>query len=129
MSNPWLLHVSAYKSKHPNLSYKEVLQQARGSYTPVGKKKQTGRGEMGAIAAGVGEGLKGIGTIATAVGSTSSKVIDYVGHSKDSNGQYKSVLLKKRLKMIAKLKKEVADGKIAYRSDSEIERYVNSVIV
>jgi hypothetical protein len=130
MTNPWLTHVSEYRKKHPNLSYKEVLVSAKSSYKPVGKKKkQHGKREMGAVAAGVGEGLKGLGTVATALGSTSNKVIDYTQHSKDSNGQYKSVLLKKRLRMIAKLKKQVADGKIAYRSDSEIEKYVNSVIV
>jgi hypothetical protein len=30
--NPWIMHVQAYRAKHPHLSYKEVLMQARKSY-------------------------------------------------------------------------------------------------
>jgi len=36
-SNPWLDHVAAYRVAHPDLSYQEVLRQARPSYTPVSK--------------------------------------------------------------------------------------------
>jgi hypothetical protein len=30
--NPWIMHVQAYRKKHPSLSYKEVLMEARKSY-------------------------------------------------------------------------------------------------
>ncbi len=30
--NPWLIHVRAYRKKHPNLSYKEVLERASKTY-------------------------------------------------------------------------------------------------
>ena len=33
--NPWLRHVHAYRMKHPNMPYREVLQRARASYHPV----------------------------------------------------------------------------------------------
>ena len=33
--NPWLDHVKAYRESHPELSYKEVLQQAKDTYTKV----------------------------------------------------------------------------------------------
>lgn len=31
-TNPWLAHVKAYRAEHPELSYKQVLQQAKTSY-------------------------------------------------------------------------------------------------
>lgn len=31
--NPWLTHVKAFRSSHPDLSYKECLQQAATTYT------------------------------------------------------------------------------------------------
>ena len=30
--NPWLTHVKRFRSEHPDLKYKEVLQQAKSSY-------------------------------------------------------------------------------------------------
>lgn len=33
-SNPWIAHVKQYHAKHPNLSYKQAMQQARASYRP-----------------------------------------------------------------------------------------------
>ncbi len=35
-SNPWLVHVAAYRVQHPDLSYQEVLSEAAKTYT---KKK------------------------------------------------------------------------------------------
>jgi hypothetical protein len=35
--NPWLTHVAAYRTQHPDSSYKECLKEAAKSYT----KKQT----------------------------------------------------------------------------------------
>lgn len=32
MTNPWLKHVEEFRSKHPNMKYKEVLQKAKSSY-------------------------------------------------------------------------------------------------
>ena len=34
-SNPWLEHVKKFRQDNPKLSYKEVLQQARKTYTKV----------------------------------------------------------------------------------------------
>tara|TARA_B100000963_G_scaffold31932_1_gene23783 strand:+ start:201 stop:368 length:168 start_codon:yes stop_codon:yes gene_type:complete len=31
--NPWLEHVKQFRSEHPELSYKEVLTQAKATYT------------------------------------------------------------------------------------------------
>lgn len=31
-TNPWLVHVKRFRSEHPELKYKEVLQQAKSSY-------------------------------------------------------------------------------------------------
>ncbi len=37
-SNPWLVHVNAFRAQHPEeLSYQEVLKKAESSYTPVKK--------------------------------------------------------------------------------------------
>jgi hypothetical protein len=36
-ANPWLAHVAAFRLAHPELSYQEVLKQARPSYIPVKK--------------------------------------------------------------------------------------------
>lgn len=33
--NPWLVHVKAFKQANPALSYKEVLQKAKETYTKV----------------------------------------------------------------------------------------------
>ena len=38
--NPWLAHVKAFRAKNPSLSYKQVLVQAKASYT---KKPKTGK--------------------------------------------------------------------------------------
>jgi len=45
MNNPWLIHVQQFRDDHPNLSYKEVLQQAKKTYTPQsgGNKKRTSK--------------------------------------------------------------------------------------
>jgi len=40
--NPWLLHVEEFRKKHPNMSYKEVLQKAKVTYHPLRKKKGAG---------------------------------------------------------------------------------------
>ena len=40
MANPWISHVKAYHSKHPELTYKQSLQQAKHTY-----KKGQQRGE------------------------------------------------------------------------------------
>jgi len=37
--NAWLTHVQDVRAKHPDLSYKEILVKAKGSYTPVKKAK------------------------------------------------------------------------------------------
>lgn len=36
--NPWLAHVKAFRAKHPNLSYKQVLVEAKKTYTKKSKK-------------------------------------------------------------------------------------------
>ena len=38
--NPWIQHVKAHKKKHPHLSHKQALQDAKRTY----KKKSTGHG-------------------------------------------------------------------------------------
>ena len=46
--NAWLLHVEEFRKKHPNMSYKEVLQRAKSTYIgsthskPIGKKNGAG---------------------------------------------------------------------------------------
>ena len=45
MTNKWLDHVRQFRQEHPELSYKEVLQKARPSYTPVEKKVVVSRPE------------------------------------------------------------------------------------
>lgn len=37
MNNPWLVHVAQYRAKNPNMPYKQVLINAKSSYTPVKK--------------------------------------------------------------------------------------------
>ena len=36
----WLLHVKLYREKHPNMSYKDCLKNAKDSYIKVEKKKE-----------------------------------------------------------------------------------------
>ena len=36
----WLLHVKVYREKHPNMSYKDCLKNAKDSYIKVEKKKE-----------------------------------------------------------------------------------------
>ena len=57
MTNPWIKHVEEFRAKHPNMSYKEVLQKARATYKPIGKKK--GAGFLGDLASSVGGVIKG----------------------------------------------------------------------
>ena len=40
MPNKWITHVKKYHSDHPNLNYKQVMQQAKETY----KKTQKGKG-------------------------------------------------------------------------------------
>ncbi len=35
--NPWLKHIAMYRIKHPELSYKDAMKNARQSYTPIKK--------------------------------------------------------------------------------------------
>jgi hypothetical protein len=35
--NPWLKHIAMYRIKHPELSYKDAMKNARASYTPIKK--------------------------------------------------------------------------------------------
>ena len=48
MTNPWIKHVEEFRAKHPNMSYKEVLQRAKSTYIgsthskPIGKKNGAG---------------------------------------------------------------------------------------
>lgn len=46
MVNKWIEHVKKFRAKHPKMAYKEVLQKARPSYTPV-KKGAKGKGLVG----------------------------------------------------------------------------------
>jgi hypothetical protein len=39
-ANPWLAHVKEFRASHPELSFKEVLKQAKGVYTKVPKKSK-----------------------------------------------------------------------------------------
>ena len=39
-SSLWLLHVKLYREKHPNMSYKDCLKNAKDSYIKVEKKKE-----------------------------------------------------------------------------------------
>ena len=38
-SNPWLVHVKSFRAKNPEMSYKEILQKAKLTYTPIKKEK------------------------------------------------------------------------------------------
>lgn len=40
-TSPWLEHVKQFKETHPNLSYREVLKQAKETYTKVGRKPRS----------------------------------------------------------------------------------------
>ena len=49
--NPWLIHVENFRKKHPKMSYKEALQQARKTYKPTKKggdifNKRSGKTKM-----------------------------------------------------------------------------------
>lgn len=46
--NPWLAHVRAFRTKHPNLSYAEALKRARASYVPGAKRKPKPRARKAA---------------------------------------------------------------------------------
>lgn len=37
--NPWLVHVKSFRAKNPEMSYKEILQKAKLTYTPIKKEK------------------------------------------------------------------------------------------
>ena len=38
MSNPWIIHVANFRKQNPNMEYKEALQKATSTYTPVSPK-------------------------------------------------------------------------------------------
>jgi hypothetical protein len=40
MSNSWILFLKEYREKHPELSYKECMVQAKTIYQPSKKKKE-----------------------------------------------------------------------------------------
>lgn len=42
-NNPWLAHVKAYRSKHPNKSYKECLKEAKKTYKKGSGLRTAGR--------------------------------------------------------------------------------------
>ena len=52
--NAWLLHVEEFRKKHPNMSYKEVLQRAKSTYKP-----RKGCGFLGDLASTVKNALNG----------------------------------------------------------------------
>jgi hypothetical protein len=61
MPNPWLTHVADYRKKHPNLSYKQVLTQAKASYSGSTKapKKTVKSGSKTTMKTGKGKGKRG----------------------------------------------------------------------
>ena len=40
MTNPWIKHVEEFRKKHPNMSYKDVLQKARATYKPIAETER-----------------------------------------------------------------------------------------
>ena len=44
-ANPWLTHVKQFREKNPEMSYKEVLQKAKLTYTPIKKEKKVAKKE------------------------------------------------------------------------------------
>ena len=38
--NPWLTHVKQFREKNPEMPYKEVLQKAKLTYTPIKKAEK-----------------------------------------------------------------------------------------
>lgn len=44
MSNPWLTHVAEFRKKHPGMAYKDVLKEAKKTYTPVTTAKRSPSG-------------------------------------------------------------------------------------
>jgi hypothetical protein len=39
-ANPWITHVSAFRTTHPDLSYKNALKQAKETYTRVVREER-----------------------------------------------------------------------------------------
>ena len=37
MANPWMTHLNKVREENPDLSLKEAMQEAKKTYTPVGK--------------------------------------------------------------------------------------------
>jgi hypothetical protein len=95
MPNPWLTHVADYRKKHPNLSYKQVLTQAKASYsgsTKTTKKKTSGsktgrgKGKRGKIVISKnkiiikrgGNALAGVAAVGDTVGNLATSIGDQV---------------------------------------------------
>lgn len=54
-SNPWLVHVAKFRKENPSLSYKDVLKQAKTTYTKgsaISKKERKPRAKKGGSVVG-----------------------------------------------------------------------------
>jgi hypothetical protein len=92
MGNPWLEHVAKFRKSHPALSYKQVLEQARGTYKKAKVVKAVVKsGSKSAIKIGKGAKTKRV-TLksggnalagAVAVGETVDKLTNSLGNQID----------------------------------------------
>lgn len=55
--NPWLEHVAKFRTSHPGLSYKEILQKAKATYTKVAPRAKSPKKFKGPIKRGYARGL------------------------------------------------------------------------
>lgn len=84
--NPWLTHLEAYRTEHPEKSYKQCMKDAKSSY-----KRQSG----------------GNPALASAIGSVADlggKIADNVRNRREQSGFYDREGMKQALKLYKELK-------------------------
>lgn len=117
MNNPWLEHVKKFRSENPNMSYKDVLKNAKTTYKPVGKKQKGGGDKWGAIAS-LGNTAKDV------IGNVSNTVTGQM----DKNGVSDSRVANRRRALFRQLKADMKKGNFPRMSDEKLLAYVEKEI-
>ena len=132
-SNPWILHCESFRKKNPSLSYREVLIEARKTYTPVSKVK-TGKpvkGKKGKIQEGQGVGTAVAETIGKTAGNIERVISNISSNIKDSqekNGSYSNRITNRKRAMFKRLKADMAKGNFPVMSDEKLLQYIENNI-
>lgn len=137
--NQWLTHVQKFHAKHPGLSYKEAMQEARKTYNPVGSskvapvpvpvtpakkpvgrpKKQAGKGVYAAEA-------QAAAAVVGVAGDVSKSAISAVQTDKANSGRYSKAQFDKFTREFNRLKVKMSKGKWPQMGDKELLAYVEA---